>query len=354
MPFDMLHFAEDMHCHEIHMVIDEPTGLEGVIAIYDTTLGPALGGCRFIEYSSTEDAVKDAIRLAQGMTYKASIAGLDLGGGKAVLLKPKKIIDRKAYFQAFGRFVHQLNGRYITAEDSGTDTQDMDDIASVTPYVCCTSVQKKFSVADPSPLTARGVKKGIESTVRFKGGSSLVGLHIAIQGLGHVGYNLASFLNAAGARLTVFDVDTARVKRCVDEFGAKSVTSLDALLKTPADVFAPCALGGVFDERTIDLLKAPIIAGAANNQLVEPKHGDYLQQKGVLYAPDFVVNGGGLLYVAAQYTQSSEEETIARIDGIYNTLEEIFKRSKESQIATHSIACLMAEERIKKTPKNRP
>lgn len=345
---DILEYAADMNCQELHMVVDKSTDLKAIIAIHSTLMGPALGGCRCIEYPGTLDAVIDAIRLAQGMTYKAAIANLPLGGGKMVLLKPKNIQDRIAYFRSVGRFVNTLNGRYITAVDSGTSVEDMDIIATETLFVTSTT-ESDFSVSDPSVMTANGIVRGIEAALQFKfGNSSLKGIHVAIQGLGHAGYNLAKRLYAAGAKLTVYDVKEELVERGVNEFNAKRVSNLEALLALESDVFAPCALGAVLDDHSISLLKAPIVAGSANNQLAEPRHGQTLQDRGILYVPDYVINAGGLIYVAAEYHQISERESLEKINGLYDTLIEIFKRSEKEKKTPDEIADTIAKERLNK------
>jgi len=331
------------------MALDPPTGLLAVVAIHNNVLGPALGGCRCLEYPSTFAAVSDAIRLARGMTYKAAISNLPFGGGKAVLLKPPRIIDRTKYFRAFGRFLETLSGRYITAVDSGTSTADMDAIAIETSHVTNTTTHRLFSQADPSPITATGVVKGIQAAVKFKlKKNNLKGVHITVQGLGHVGYSLVQQLYALGARLTVFDIYPDAVTRVCNEFNVDSVSSLDDLLATPADVFAPCALGAVLNEKTIPKLKVPIIAGGANNQLDEDKDGDALHQAGILYAPDYVINAGGLIYVAGQYARMTESETKEKVDEIYDTLMAIFDRSIKENRATHTIADAIVEEKLRK------
>ncbi len=343
---DILEFAEKLNCKELHMVVDESVGLKAVIAIHSTLLGPALGGCRLIEYPSTTSAVIDAIRLAQGMTYKAAVSNLPLGGGKMVVLKPKVIKDRISYFKAIGRFVDKLNGRYITAVDSGTSVEDMDIIASVTEHVTSTS-KSIFTRPDPSGMTADGVIRGIEAAVHYKlKRDNLKDLRVAIQGLGHAGYPLAKQLHEKGAKLIVFDVRQELVQRAVTEFQAQAVSDFDTLLKTPSDVFAPCALGGIINDETIPKLNTTIIAGCANNQLEDPRHCILLKQKGILYAPDNVINAGGLIYVAAQFSHITEVEAVQHIHAIYDTLIEIFKRSDKENRGTQEIADNMAKDKL--------
>jgi leucine dehydrogenase len=287
---DILKYAAEQHCPELHMMVDEESGLKAIIAIHSTELGPALGGCRCIEYPSTTAAAIDAIRLAKGMTYKAAMARLPLGGGKMVVLKPKQIADRTLFFKAIGRAVDSLNGRYITAEDSGTSVADMDIIASTTPYVTGRTYGK-LSVADPSIFTAQGTVRGIEAAVKYKlGKDSVKDIHIAIQGLGNVGFHMAKDLHELGARLTVYDINSEKMDRCVKEFKATAVQSFDELLTLNCDVFSPCALGAILNDDTIPKLKAPIVAGSANNQLAESRHGESLKQRGILYAPDYVIS----------------------------------------------------------------
>lgn len=345
---DILQYAAKMQCPELHMFMDEPTGLRAVIAIHSTKLGPALGGCRCVEYPSTAAAAIDAIRLAQGMTYKAAISDLPLGGGKMVILKPKTIRDRVAFFKAVGRFVDTLHGRYITAVDSGTSVEDMDIVASITPHVTSTS-KSIFSEPDPSPMTADGVYYGIRASVLHKlGKKSLEGIRVSIQGLGHAGYRLAEHLYEAKAKLTVYDIVPELMDRAVLELDAKTVNSLDELLATPADVFAPCALGGVVNDETMLKIQAPIIAGCANNQLEESYHGVQLMKRGILYAPDFVINAGGLIYVAAQYSHITEQAAKEKIEGIYEVLMEIFQRSEKEGKGTNEIADAIALENLQK------
>lgn len=339
---DVINYAKKIGFGDIHFKIDPATNLIAIIAIHSTKLGPALGGCRFLEYPSFTSALQDAIRLAWGMSYKAAISGLPLGGGKSVLLKPKVLPDRAAYFEAFGRFIEELGGRYITAVDSGTTTFDMDAIARSTSYVTSTSAVN----GDPSPYTALGVRKAIEAAVKFQlGKNDLSGIHVAIQGVGNVGYYLAKELHQLGAKLTVSDINPVMVQRCVNEFAAATVET-QLTHKVACDVFAPCALGAILNDRTIAEIKAPIIAGAANNQLAETRHGDLLQQRGILYAPDYVINSGGLIDVAAQYYHDPKSKVIKQVENIYNTTMNIFELAKKENAPTSNIADRIAAEKI--------
>src|SRR5579871_4821629 len=296
---------------EVHFKLDKATGLRAIVAIHDTRLGPALGGCRFIHYDSDEAAVVDALRLARGMTYKAALAGLAHGGGKSVLIRPKQRFDRVAMFRAFGKFVEDLRGHYITAEDSGTGLEDMEVIRTVTKHVTGVDVSHGGS-GDPSPFTALGVRRGIEACVKFKlGKDNLDGVHVAVQGVGHVGYHLCKELHAAGAKLSVADVDPLKAERAHREFGA-NVVPLNDIFETACDVIAPCALGSALNDETIPRLKARIVAGAANNQLAEPRHGDDLHARGILYAPDYAINAGGLVNVAQEVLGYDAEKSRAK------------------------------------------
>ncbi len=338
---DLFNFEHLTSYNDLHFKYDPITGMKAIIAIHSTKLGPALGGCRFIEYPNTNAAIIDALRLARGMSYKAAISGLALGGGKAVIIKPKGVFHRTALFEAFGRFVAELGGRYITAKDSGTTLEDMDTIATVTPYVSSTS-----EMVDPSPFTAHGVRRGIEAAVKFRlGKNSLDGIRVAIQGVGYVGHYLAKELHGLGAKLIVTDIDADAVARCVKEFGATAVSS-DEIYRVECDVFAPCALGAIINDITIPQIKAPIIAGAANNQLDEPRHGKILKQNNILFAPDFVINSGGLIHAATKYLHGSDELANKKIQDLYEALMTIFERAANVNLPTNLVADHIAEERL--------
>ena len=335
---------------EVHFCLDKSTQLKAIVAIHDSRLGPALGGCRFIEYDTDADAYTDALRLARGMTYKAALAGLAHGGGKSVIIRPKQRFDRVALFRAFCRFIEDLRGHYITAEDSGTGLEDMEIIRTQTKHV--TGIDPAHGGSgDPSPYTALGVRRGIEACVKFKlGKDSLQGIHVAVQGVGHVGYYLCKELHAAGAKLTVADVDKLKSERAKREFGA-SVVDIGDVAKVHCDVFAPCALGAGLNDDTIPHLQAPIVAGAANNQLLEPRHGDDLHARGILYAPDYAINAGGLVNVAQEVkgydAKVSREKTLQ----IYNTIWDICERGKKLNAPTYKVADIIVEEKLAAAPK---
>lgn len=339
---DFLNYAMEHGFGDLHFKVDPATGMQAIIAIHSTKLGPALGGCRFIEYPDINSAIYDAMRLARGMSYKAALVNLPLGGGKSVIIKPPTPYNREAYFHAFGRFVNELGGRYITALDSGTQLSDMDIIAEHTPFIASLSRHN----GDPSPYTARGVFKGIEAAVQFKlGKNSFEGLHVAIQGLGHVGYLLAKHLHEANARLSVADINSEVVDRAVKEFNATPV-STDSIHTIPCDVFAPCALGAIINDISINQLQTTIVAGAANNQLAHSYHGKRLHESGILYATDYVINAGGLVFAASKYYNTPETQVNEQIEGIKHSLLEIFQRSQDENKPTSEIADTLAQEKI--------
>lgn len=331
---------------EVHVVTDPKVGLEAIIAVHDDRLGPALGGCRFIEYAKEEDAFFDAIRLARGMTQKAAITGLGHGGGKSVIRKPQGPFDRKALFTSFGRAIERLGGRYITAEDSGTSVEDMNVIRDQTKHVTGVSVDRGGS-GDPSPWTALGVRRGIEASVKVAyGASDLKGLHVAVQGVGHVGYHVCKEVHALGAQLTVADADASRLERVQKEFGAK-VVGKDEILAVACDVLAPCALGAIINDTTIPHLKTKVIAGASNNQLLNASHGKALFDKGIVYAPDYAINAGGLVNVAQEVLGYDEPQVREKVMKIYDTIFMVLNRSKESGIPADQVADQIVQEKLK-------
>ncbi len=322
---------------------DSSAGYRGIIAIHSTTLGPALGGTRFWQYASDEEAIVDALRLARGMTYKNAVAGLNLGGGKSVIIGNNKTADREMIFRAHGRFVESLGGRYITAEDVGTSTADMDFVHMETKNVSGLAGRS----GDPSPVTAHGVFRAIQASARERWGSDdLSTKTVSLQGAGHVGYYLAKELHEAGAKLIVTDIDVERVKQVVSEFGARSVAP-EEIYAAPADIFAPCALGGIINDSTIPQLTCEIVAGGANNVLLEERHGVVLEERGILYAPDYVANAGGVINVYSELAGWSSARAFRKADEIYDTILKVFAIAKQDNVPTYVAADRLAEQRIK-------
>lgn len=323
--------------------LDDAAGYHGIIAIHSATLGPAVGGTRYWSYKTEDDALTDALRLARGMTYKNALAGLPFGGGKSIILRDGDATDREQLFCAHGRMVNSLAGKYITAEDVGTSPADMEYILKETTYVG--GLQERSG--DPSPHTARGVFRAMQAAAKHKwGNDDLAGKTVTIQGCGHVGYFLAGELARVGARLVVADVDPARVKRVVDDHHATSVAP-EEIYSAEADIFAPCALGGVLNDQTIPQLKAMLVAGAANNQLLEPRHGDMLEQLGILYAPDYAANAGGVINGCCREMLGWDvPKTLAKTDAIYDMLLSIFAMAEREKIPTYQAADHLAEERF--------
>lgn len=294
---ELFKYMERYDYEQLVFCQDEQSGLKAIIAIHDTTLGPALGGTRMWTYENEEAAIEDALRLARGMTYKNAAAGLNLGGGKTVIIGDPRKDKNEEMFRAFGRYIQGLNGRYITAEDVGTTVEDMDLIHEETDFV--TGISPAFgSSGNPSPVTAYGVYKGMKAAAKAAFGTdSLEGKTIAVQGVGNVAYNLCKHLHEEGAQLIVTDINKDSVKRAVEDFGAKAVDP-DDIYDQACDIYAPCALGATINDLTIPKLKAKVIAGAANNQLRETHHGDLIHEMGIVYAPDYVINAGGVINVA--------------------------------------------------------
>jgi len=347
--FDVLQ-AEDYE--QIVFCQDQASGLKAIIAIHDTTLGPALGGLRMWNYASEEEALTDVLRLAKGMTYKNAAAGLNLGGGKAVIIGNAKTDKSEAMFRAFGRYVQSLSGRYITAEDVNTTVADMDFIHMETDYV--TGVSPAFgSSGNPSPVTAYGVYRGMKAAAKWKFGSdSLAGKTVAVQGVGNVAYNLCRHLHEEGAHLVVTDINEEALKRAETDFGA-TVVKPDEIYAVDCDIFAPCALGAVINDKTIPMLKAQIVAGAANNQLAEDRHGDMLEERGILYAPDFVINAGGVINVADELEGYNRERAMKKVELIYDNMQRVFEIAERDGVPTHVAAEKMAEERIQMMSRSR-
>lgn len=329
---------------------DPATGLRAIIAVHNTRLGKGLGGCRMWAYRNEDEALTDVLRLSRGMTYKAAMAGLPQGGGKSVILGDPRRDKTPAMMQAMGRFVHSLGGKYVVAEDSGTSVADIRAMAAVTPYVGGLADEKSVAAGrtgDPSPATAYGVFVGIQACIKAAlGREDLKGLHVAIQGTGNVGYRLARHLHEAGAKLTVTDLHAPAVERCVKDFGA-AVVSMDDIFSVDADVFAPCALGAILNDQTIPELKARIVAGAANNQLAAPRHDRVLLERGILYAPDYVINAGGIIDIHYEGPTYDESTVKAHLERIGTTLATVFARSRENARPAGEVADRMAEERFK-------
>lgn len=322
----------------LHFIVDPETGLKALIAIHNSQKGPALGGCRYLAYVDEESAVEDAIRLAQNMSYKAVLAGLPFGGGKAVIMRPAHVPNRAALFESFGRFIETLDGRYITAVDSGTSSADMDCIAQHTQHVTSTT-----EAGDPSSHTAMGVFAGIRTTAMARLGSdNLEGLRVAIQGLGHVGYALAEQLHAAGADLLVSDLDSGKVQLAMEQFGAHPI-ACEALLSTPCDILAPCGLGAILNSKSVAQLRCAAVAGAANNQLSSLQIADQLEGRGILYAPDYVINSGGLIYVALQHQGESLGTITAHLSRIGVRLTEVFAHAQAEKRSPAHVADALAE-----------
>ncbi|PYZ94369.1 leucine dehydrogenase [Salipaludibacillus keqinensis] len=331
---------------------DKESGLKAIIAIHDTTLGPALGGTRMWTYDTEEAAFEDALRLAKGMTYKNAAAGLNLGGGKTVIIGDPRKDKNEAMFRAFGRFIQGLNGRYITAEDVGTTVEDMDLVYSETEFV--TGISPAFgSSGNPSPVTAYGVYVGMKAAAKEAfGDDSLAGKTVAVQGIGNVAYQMCRHLHEEGAKLIVTDINKDTVRRAVEEFGAKAV-DINDIYSVECDIFSPCALGAIINDETIPQLKAKVIAGAANNQLKETTHGDIIQEKEIVYAPDYVINSGGVINVADELIGYNRDRAMKKVETIYDSISKIFEISKRDQIPTYVAANRMAEERIATMRKSR-
>ena len=329
--------------HEQLLLSHDPScGYFGIIAIHDTTLGPALGGTRFWQYGSTDEAITDALRLARGMTYKSAVAGINLGGGKSVIIGDNKRSDREALFRAHGRFIETLGGRYITAEDIGTSPADMEYIKLETDHVAGLLGLS----GDPSPVTGYGVYVGMKAAARVRWGSdSLRGKTVAVQGAGKVAHYLMQHLHTENARIIVTDIDGEKVKRAVQEFGAEAVAPT-AIYDQAADVYAPCALGATVNDETLPRLKVQVIAGGANNQLAEDRHGDELERRGILYAPDYVINGGGVINVYGELHRWPVERAKKKAGEIYETLLRIFDIAKQQRIPTYRAADRLAEQRV--------
>lgn len=326
---------------------DEVTGLRAIIAIHDTTLGPALGGTRMWSYASDADALEDALRLARGMTYKSAAAGLNLGGGKAVIIGNSKSDKNEMLFRSYGRFIQGVGGRYITAEDVGTSVQDMEWVRMETDFVVGISRALGGS-GDPSPFTALGVFEGMKSALKWQTGSeSFEGRTVAVQGVGHVGYHLVRHLRKAGAQVFIADIDRDNLARVARDFDGLEVVDPSTIHAQDCDIFAPCALGAVINDRTLPELKCGIVAGCANNVLAEDRHGEALEKRGILYAPDYVVNAGGLMNVANELEGYNTDRATQQVQGIYDITTRIFQIARDEGITTALAADTLAERRIR-------
>ena len=336
--------------HDYQQVLfcnDNATGLRAIIAIHDTTLGPALGGVRMRPFASEDEAYKDVLRLARGMTYKAAISGVNLGGGKSVIIGDARTQKTEPLLRAFGKFVHSLGGMYIAGQDIGTDSHDMAVIRSETPHVSCVH-EKVGGAGDPSFATAYGVTAGMRAVLKAAVGSdSLSNRRIAIQGVGHVGYFVAKYCHEAGAKLIVTDVVEEQLKRVSDEFDAE-VVDPEQIYEVDCDVFSPCSIGAVINDDTIPKLRCKGIAGAANNVLAEPRHGNVLMELGIVYGPDYLINSGGLIRCQEEVLQRdvADESVLQHVSQIYDQTLAVIRAAQDRGISTAEAANELAEERI--------
>ncbi|MEH7414770.1 branched-chain amino acid dehydrogenase [Neobacillus drentensis] len=349
---EIFKYLEKYDYEQLVFCQDKQSGLKAIIAIHDTTLGPALGGTRMWTYASEEAAIEDALRLARGMTYKNAAAGLNLGGGKTVIIGDPRRDKSEALFRAFGRYIQGLNGRYITAEDVGTTVADMDLIHEETDFV--TGISPAFgSSGNPSPVTAFGVYRGMKAAAKEAFGTdSLEGRVVAVQGVGNVAYTLCEYLHKEGARLIVTDINKEAVKRAVEAFSAHAVDP-DDIYGVDCDIYAPCALGATINDDTIPKFKAKVIAGSANNQLKDTRHGDIIHEMGIVYAPDYVINAGGVINVADELYGYNQERAMKKVEQLYTTIEKVIEISKRDGIPTYVAADRMAEERIERIRNSR-
>jgi len=322
---------------------DPSVGYRGIVAIHSTARGPAGGGTRFWNYRNDDEALQDVLRLSRGMTYKSALADLPLGGGKSLIIGNNKTKDREKIFRAHGRFINSLGGQYITGEDVGTSPEDMVYVRHETSYVA----GLPGASGDPSPRTARGVFRAMQAAARHRWGSDdLSGHTVAIQGCGHVGYFLAEELHRAGARIVATDIDHEKVQRVVADFGATAVPEQE-IYSMAADIFAPCALGGIINDQTIPQLECQIVCGAANNQLLEPRHGDLLEKQNRVYVPDYAANAGGIINGCCQEILGWDlPTTLKKVDAIYHTILEIFQLAQKQRIPTYQAADRLAEQRV--------
>lgn len=343
--FGLFDSIQQFSADKLHFYSDPSCNLKAIIAVHNSKLGPALGGCRLVSYRSEQEAIKDALGLARGMSYKAAIHQLPFGGGKAVLIKPDKPIqDRQRYFQSFGRFLDSLNGCYVTAVDSGTSVTDMDAIASQTQFVTSTSSLRHGS-GDPSPFTADGVLIAIIAAVqKIWGSSDLKGLRVAIQGVGHVGYLLAKALHSRGVELYVSNRGDAAAQRCQQEFSAK-IIERERIHQVECDIFSPCALSGVLTAKVVKELNCRMVAGAANIQLAAPEVATAMHERGIVYLPDYMLNAGGLMHVGLKYLKTSDEVIQQHLQSIGTTVSTLLERS----FSSHQQPAVIADAMVKET-----
>lgn len=325
---------------------DKDTGLKAIIGIHNTVLGPALGGTRMWSYPNEWEALNDVLRLSRGMTYKAAITGLNLGGGKAVIIGDARKQKTPELMKRFGEFVHSLSGRYITAEDVGMETADMDLVRTVTPYVTGIS-EDKGGAGNPSPITAYGVFMGMKAACKFQfGNEDMEDRKVIVQGIGHVGESLVEHLTEEGAKVFIDDINAERLYDVSKKYGATIYEGSD-LYSEDVDVYAPCALGATINDDTVNRIKAKVVAGAANNQLAnENIHGRLLQEKGIVYAPDFLINAGGIINVYAELSDYGRKDIMRKTENIYNTTLEILENAKANDITPNEAAMNIAEARI--------
>jgi len=339
---DIFQLTSDYQYGELYFKHCRQTGMKAIIALHSTKRGPALGGCRLVHYPNSEEAVIDALRLGQGMSYKAAMADLALGGGKAVIIKPDEYFSREEYMLSFGDFVESLNGRYITALDSGTELSDMDVIATRTQYIA----SRSDIMGDPSPHTVDGVIEGIKAACEAKfGHQNLKQFRFAIQGLGHVGLGVAKFLSAQGADLYVTDINQEKAQLIAVEL-QQTYVNPETILQMSCDVFVPCALGGIITPESIKELQCKVIAGAANNQLLTPNLAHLLHEQGILYIPDYIINSGGLIFAAGKYFNQSDLEIEQKIRDIYQRVIDITQQSFKENVPPSIIVDFMAKELV--------
>ncbi len=325
---------------------DKDTGLKAIIGIHNTVLGPALGGTRMWQYNNEWEALNDVLRLSRGMSFKSAITGLNLGGGKAVIIGDAKTQKTPELMKRFGEFVHSLSGKYITAEDVGMETSDMDLVREVTPYVTGIS-EEKGGAGNPSPITAYGVFMGMKAAAKYKFGTDVLeDKSVIVQGIGHVGESLVEHLTNEGAKVIISDINEARLNEVSDKYGATIYRGNDVYSEA-VDIYAPCALGATINDATINNIRAKVIAGAANNQLAdENKHGQMLKDKGIVYAPDFLINAGGIINVYAELENYGKTEIMRKTENIYNTTLEILSNAEGNDVTTHQAALNIAQGRI--------